>query len=659
MPINRKKQFLTLFVFITLLFTAATGLSAATLERGPYLQQPSPGQIVIRWRTREKTDSVVSFGTLAGALNQEVRRAGRVTDHEVKIDGLAPATRYYYSVGDSAESLAGGNDFYFVTSPVTGSDTPTRIWVLGDPGSQSGGGSRAVRDAYAAWAGDRRADLILMLGDNAYTSGLDHQYQVSVFDRFRPFLRNTPLWSVIGNHEGNKAGKREESADSVYQSGPYYEIFSFPKKGESGGVASNTEAYYSFDHGNIHFIMLDSYFSTDDREQFRHRMLAWLKSDLSNQRARWIIAAWHHSPYSKGSHDSDDGSRESYMRQEILPILESHGVDVVLTGHSHAYERSFLLHGAYGPSSDIRKNPALILDHGNGRPTSVSLADGIPATGVYRKNRRDGKGTVYVVTGNASSVSKRGNLDHPAMAVSHRELGSVVIDVDGDTLTSFFLNDEGVVRDSFVIDKGNNSVSEAGQSAEIPIRDKPPPASQDTLFVVEKRISASANDVEQRATGRMYLDSSDLEMTRDKQNQIIGLRFNRLELPAAASITAAWIQFEVDEVSTRETALRINGELSGYSKKFSTDRFDLSSRQITQQNTIWLPPPWREKSARGADQRTPDLSKIVQEIIAMPGWKSGNAMTFIVSGVGKRVAESFDGEPAAAPLLHVEYRLAP
>ncbi len=658
MPTNWKKQFLTLFVFVTLLFAAATGLSAATLERGPYLQQPSPSQIVIRWRTREKTDSVVSFGTLPGALNQEVRRAGRVTDHEVKIDGLAPATRYYYSVGDSAASLAGGNDFYFITSPATGSDSPARIWVLGDPGSQSGSGARAVRDAYAEWSGSRRADLILMLGDNAYTAGLDHQYQVSVFDRFSAFLRNTPLWSVIGNHEGNKGIKRKDSSDSVYQSGPYYEIFSFPKKGESGGVASNTEAYYSFDHGNIHFIMLDSYFSTDDREQFRDRMLAWLRSDLSNQRAKWIIAAWHHSPYSKGSHDSDDGSRESYMRQEILPILEAHGVDIVLTGHSHAYERSYLLRGAYGSSSDIRKNPALILDHGNGRPTAVSLANGIPATGAYRKNNKDGKGTVYVVTGNASSVSKRGNLDHPAMAVSHRELGSVVIDVDGDTLTSFFLNDEGVIRDSFVIHKGD-SVPEAGQSAEIPILDKPSPAREDTLFVIEKRISASANDVEERETGRMYLDSSDLEMVNEHQHQMIGLRFNRLDLPPGVTITAAWIQFEVDEVNTRETALRINGELASYSKKFSADRFDLSSRRRTRQRAIWLPPPWREKNAHGAEQRTPDLSAIVQEIIAAPGWKSGNAMTFIVSGIGKRVAESFDGEPSAAPLLHVEYRVAP
>lgn len=666
MPANPKKHLLSCFVFVALLLAAAAELSAATLERGPYLQQPSASQMVIRWRTREKTDAVVSFGTVPGGLNRQVRSSVAVNDHELKIDGLSPATRYYYSIGDSASTIAAGNDFYFVTSPAIGSSTATRIWVLGDPGSQSGAGSRAVRDAYASWAGSRRADLILMLGDNAYTAGLDHQYQVSVFDRFRTFLRNTPLWSVIGNHEGNKGSTRKDSSDSVYQSGPYYEIFSFPKKGESGGVASNTEAYYSFDHGNIHFIVLDSYFSTDNRENFRERMLAWLKSDLSNHHAKWIVAAWHHSPYSKGSHDSDDGSRETYLRKEVLPILEAYGVDLVLTGHSHAYERSYLLHGSYGQSREIRDNPNIILDHGNGRATGVSLSDGIPATGAYRKKTSSGKGTVYVVAGNASSVSKRGSLDHPAMAVSHRELGSVVIDVSGDSLTTVFVNDKGVVRDRFTIQKGRGDDSgdnDPGEPTASPANgsnadnagNKP---TNGALMAIEKRLSGSANDAEEHPSGRISLDSSDLEMTWDKERQTVGLRFNRLNLPADALIKAAWIQFEVDEVNTRETSLHINGELAGYSKKLTSKRFDLTSRMTTRQQVVWMPPPWQKKSAHGEAQRTPDLSAIVQEIVATLGWQSGNAVTFLISGTGKRVAESFDGEPAAAPLLHVEYMIA-
>jgi hypothetical protein len=59
--------------------------------------------------------------------------------------------------------------------------------------------------------------------------------------------------------------------------------------------------------------------------------------------------------------------------------------------------------------------------------------------------------------------------------------------------------------------------------------------------------------------------------------------------------------------------------------------------------------------AAGTAQRTADLSAVVQEIVARPGWTSGNALTLIVTGTGKRVAEARDGLPAAAPLLHVEY----
>ncbi len=628
----------------------SSGLSAASLERGPYLQQPGPDQVVIRWRTEKKTDSVVAFGDQPGQLDRRVHDSRKVTDHLLRITGLEPGRRYYYSVGDSEAVLAAGASYFFTTTPEPGDSVPTRIWVLGDAGSQSGAGGRAVRDGYAAWAGGRRADMVLMLGDNAYRSGLDRQYQVSVFERFDDYLRNTPLWSAIGNHEGIKPGSRENSADSVYQTGPYYDIFSFPTQGESGGVASNTEAYYAFDHGDVHVIVLDSYFATDDRENFRERMVEWLKSDLANQSARWIIAAWHHSPYSKGSHDSDRGSRETYFREMILPVLEAHGVDLVLTGHSHAYERSYFLHGHYGRSDEIENRPEVVLDGGNGRRSGVVLADGIPPDGSYYKTD-GGQGTVYVVTGNASSVSSRGRLDHPAMAVSYRELGSVVVDTNDDIMTVYFIDASGEVRDRFSIVKGDEDDGGAGAKPSSP--DPVPPPVRGA--VLEKRIADGSNDAEERADGSIYLDSSDLEMVRDRQNQTIGLRFSKLDLPAGATVTKAWIQFEVDEVNTRETTLFIRGERSGYAKKFSKRKFDLTSRPLTRAQVTWMPPAWRKKSAHGRDQRTPDLSAIIQEIIDEAGWQRGGAMNFVISGSGKRVAESFEGEPAAAPLLHIEY----
>jgi len=65
--------------------------------------------------------------------------------------------------------------------------------------------------------------------------------------------------------------------------------------------------------------------------------------------------------------------------------------------------------------------------------------------------------------------------------------------------------------------------------------------------------------------------------------------------------------------------------------------------------------PWTAAGDAGPEQRTPNLAAVIQEIVNRPGWASGNALAIIVTGTGRRVAESYNGVPAAAPLLHVEY----
>ena len=74
-------------------------------------------------------------------------------------------------------------------------------------------------------------------------------------------------------------------------------------------------------------------------------MLTWLKEDLAGTTQEWKIAFWHHPPYTKGSHDSDSENALADMRQNLVPILERGGADLVLTGHSYSYERSVLLNG--------------------------------------------------------------------------------------------------------------------------------------------------------------------------------------------------------------------------------------------------------------------------------------------------------------------------
>ena len=454
-------------VFSTLLcLTAATtavaqdydanpGFAPAAVTRGPYLQMQTDDGITVRWRTDLATDSVVRYGATPGSLDQSVTVTGTRTEHEVALTGLGAGTTWYYSVGDSGGPVAGDSSYFFSTAPHQGLAADARIWVLGDSGTANAD-ARAVRDAYKAWTASDPADVVLMLGDNAYNDGTDAEYQAAVFNTYPEILRQLPLFSTLGNHDGH-------SADSATQSGPYYDILSLPAAGEIGGLASGTEAYYSFDFANIHFVCLDSY--ETDRSP-GGSMLTWLENDLALNTQPWVVAFWHHPPYTKGSHNSDTEGRLIDMREDALPILENWGVDLVLSGHSHSYERSYLLDGHYGHSSTL--DPvANVLDPGDGR-------DG--GDGAYDKPDLIAAahwGAVYAVAGSSGKVSG-GSLDHPAMFVSLASLGSLILDVVGNRMDATFLDDNGTVRDTFTILKSPDS--------EPPRTPCPPPRSTSTLW---------------------------------------------------------------------------------------------------------------------------------------------------------------------------------
>jgi PKD repeat protein len=424
-----------LYVLI-LFFGLVAAANAAFVERGPYLQMQTDDGIIVHWRTDTVTDSVVRFGTSAGNLSNMATVAGSRLDHAVVLSGLGADQHYWYSVGDSIGTIAGDNTYHFYTAPIQGDPADTRIWVLGDSGTANSD-ARAVRDAYNAWSGSDPANIVLMLGDNAYNDGTDAQYQSAVFDTYPIILRQLPLWSALGNHDGKKA-------DSATQTGPYYDIFNLPAAGEIGGLASGTEAYYSFDYANIHFICLDSY-ETD--RSVDGAMMTWLENDLAmNTQQPWVVAFWHHPPYSKGSHDSDLEERLIDMREIALPILEDMGVDLVLSGHSHSYERSYLLDGHYGSSLTLDAD-FNVLNPGDGNDTgdgAYAKPDEIAAARA---------GAVYAVAGSSGKVSDA-PLDHSAMFVSLASLGSLLIDVSGNRMDVVFIDEGATVRDEFTILKG-------------------------------------------------------------------------------------------------------------------------------------------------------------------------------------------------------------
>lgn len=260
--------------------------------RGPFLQMGTPTNILVRWRTDWFMTGRIAFGTNTNVLNRVAVENGQATEHAVRLDGLLPDTIYYYAILDAmGEVLAGGWDYFFRTAPAT--NRPIRVWAIGDFGTADYN-AEAVRDAYATYAEERYTDVWLMLGDNAYETGTDQEYQRAVFDMYPRFLRQTGVWPTIGNHDASSTGATGEF--------PYLDIFTLPTAGEAGGVPSGTEKYYSFDYGNVHFICLDSQSSP---RHSQGAMARWLEADLAATDKNWIVAFWHHPPYSWGTHNSD------------------------------------------------------------------------------------------------------------------------------------------------------------------------------------------------------------------------------------------------------------------------------------------------------------------------------------------------------------------
>jgi len=392
--------------------------------RGPYLQQSSDHSIIVRWRTDKRSDSKVVFGRDKHNLSAEATNHQMTKEHEVLLANLKADKRYYYKVGNSDKIFHLNQKTFFRTAPKKGSTKPMRVWVLGDSGAITQK-SKDVYTAYKNFTKNKETDLVLMLGDNAFKKGTDREYQRAVFDKYSALLAQTSLWSVYGNHDA--------MTPEVY-----FNSFTFPENGEVGGVASHSENYYSYDRGNIHFVVLDS--SRSDLTP-SSKMLKWLKKDLQENDSKWLISAWHHSPYTRGSYDSDTQRRMVKMRNNFLPTLEEYGVDLVLGGHSHVYERSKFIHGHYGKSSTF--DTSYIVQDGDGK---------VNGDGAYKKTSK--KGTVFVVLGSSGKPKDGEPLNHPVMvSESSKTYGSVIIDTTKNHMDVKYLTNRGVIFDSFRIQK--------------------------------------------------------------------------------------------------------------------------------------------------------------------------------------------------------------
>ncbi|MFN8626002.1 MAG: metallophosphoesterase family protein [Candidatus Binatia bacterium] len=301
------------------------------ITAGPYLQNAQKTGITIMWETSQPATSKVRYGLerltpMGDTFMVEVNyteNAGTDTPtklHAVSLNGLEPHIVYHYRIVSrlpSGEETT-SEDAVFRVAP--DASTPFSFVVYGDsrhPATSDGAWDTHAKVAQAIHAA--RPDLVLHTGDLTLDGRQHKRWLTEFFAPAKSLFSDTPLYATMGNHEANAHW--------------FYDFFSLPPP----------ENYYSFDYGNTHFIVLDSYanvkgvadFGVIGKDSAEYR---WLVNDLKSSKAKWKIVTLHHPIYDS-SFQSDPGSLQ--LRQLLSPLFEQYGVDLVFNGHDHLYERSY------------------------------------------------------------------------------------------------------------------------------------------------------------------------------------------------------------------------------------------------------------------------------------------------------------------------------
>ncbi len=183
---------------------------------------------------------------------------------------------------------------------------------------------------------------------------------------------------------------------------------------------------------------------------------------------------------------------------------------------------------------------------------------------------------------------------------------------------------------------------------------------------ITSRVSQSSDDAEERVATwssirTTTINSTNLQIINNgSYDQLVGIRFQNINIPQGTTILSASIQFTVAGTSSGTTSVTIRGQDEDDAPTFTTSNKNISDRTRTTASVAWTSiPAWNTVGQAGANQRTPDFTNIVQEIVDRGGWSSGNSMVFIINDSGSRIAESYDNAPTKAPLLTITYVTPP
>ncbi|MBI5524735.1 MAG: metallophosphoesterase family protein [Deltaproteobacteria bacterium] len=286
--------------------------------KGPYLMYTSQTSVVVMWETPEAAGSTVEYGPTE-ALGSSVAgtekgpEAGdEGTVHELSVTGLLPGAEYFYRAGDATAWSAVHR--FRTAAPQA---TPFRFAALADTQSHPEVHSRLI-PLIAAWGPSFVVHAGDEIGDGSSAAG----WQTEFFDVIRPLAHRIPYFVAVGNHEKDHD--------------LFYRFVSYPTEQES---------YYTFTWGDVFFVAIDSnkyIFGTLDPQH------AWIDEQLKTpeaKAAKWRVAAFHEPAYSE-SWGGCTFEGNPAIRSALIPLLEQSGINLIINGHTHEYERGYL-NGVY------------------------------------------------------------------------------------------------------------------------------------------------------------------------------------------------------------------------------------------------------------------------------------------------------------------------
>lgn len=270
----------------------------------------------------ESTVTQAKSSTLKERLNVKFKDNGKTSFvHTVTLQNLQPGTEYEYRLGCGDKR----SDWFRLTT-AQGNKYKALIF----PDSQSANYKSWENVAMPAWQRNQDARFFIIMGD--LVDNGEHAYQWNEwFTRIRPMITRIPVAPVMGNHETYTSDWK------VRMPLAYLHYFQLPE----GAPEKYRNQFYSFDYGDVHFVVLNNLMREMDQFQpdMLQEQLAWFRADMEKTKKKWKIVLMHKDVLRYGFLTRKTPRTEGISEEgkTFMPLFDQYGVDVVLTAHLHTY----------------------------------------------------------------------------------------------------------------------------------------------------------------------------------------------------------------------------------------------------------------------------------------------------------------------------------